>query len=130
MQQFVFYDKSKTEMEIIIDVLASENIRYKIKSFLVKDFIFNEDDEEDDDDEFIIIEEMYDITCFTTLEHFDFVKHLANERIKNKIHLERNYLLPSYIKKKKQKGKKKNVSRISKKNITNTCKRNTSKPKK
>lgn len=124
MQQFVFCDKSKPEMEIITDVLYSENIRYKIKSFLVKEFIFDEAEDEDNDDEFedfVIIEEMYNIICFTDLEHFDFVKHLANKKIKDRLNLERCYF--------KKAAKGKNVSRISKKNTTNTNKGNKSKRK-
>lgn len=123
MQQFVFYDKSKVEMETIIEVLTSENITYKIQKFLVKDFIFDEEEDED----FIIVEELYNIICYTDLEHFDFVKYLSIEKIEYKLSLERFYLLPPYIKGKQ--GNKKNVSRISKKNITNTNKRNKSKQK-
>ena len=133
---FVFCDKCKPEMEIITDVLYSEKIPYKINRFLVKDFIFddndndteieedNENNEDDEDSGIVIIEEKYDIICFTDLDHFDFIKYLANEKIKKQIYLERNYLLPAYVK-----GKKKRVLRVFKKTITNTNKRNRSKQK-
>lgn len=128
---FVFCDKCKPEMEIITDVLYSEKIPYKINRFLVKDFIFDdndkeieEDNEDDEDSGIVIIEEKYDIICFTDLEHFDFIKYLANEKIKKQIDLERNYLLPAY-----DNGEKKRVLRVFKKTIANTNKRNRSKQK-
>lgn len=107
--KFVFCDKSKVEMEIITDVLHEENIPYKIKSKIIKDMFFDDDDEPD----FMIVEELYDIECFTTLEYFDFVKHIAYKRIDNRIKLERDYIS-------KMKVGKKHVQRVSKKNTTDT----------
>lgn len=109
--KFVFYDKSKVEMEIITDVLSEERIPYKIKKYVVKDFIFSENDDDDDDDGICIVEEMYNIEVHTDLEHFDFVKAIAYKKIENRIHLERSYLM---------KEGKRNVQRVHKKNITNT----------
>lgn len=111
--KFVFCDKSKVEMEIITDVLHEENIMYKTKSKVIKDVFFDEDDEPD----FMIVEEVYEIECFTDLEHFDFVKHLAYKRIENRMKLERDYTS-------KLKVRKNNVQRVSKKNSTNTNNKN------
>lgn len=115
--KFIFTDKSIVEMGIITDVLTEENISYKLKRFIIKDYFFDEDDEDD----FMIIEEMYNIECFTDLEHFEFVKHLAATRIKNRIKLEKSFL--------KKAVRKKNVSQLSTENITNTNKRNKSQQK-
>jgi hypothetical protein len=108
--KFVFYDKSKVEMNVITDILYAEKIPYKIRPYIVKDFFFGDDDE-DDDDGFCIIEEMYNIECFTDLEHFEFVKSIAEEQIRNRLNLERCYL---------KKESKKRVQRVHKKNIANT----------
>ena len=124
MRKFVFYNKSEVEMNIITDVLYEEKILYKIKKFIVKDFIFN-DDEEDED--FCIIEEMYNIYCFTDLEHFDFVKHVAYNKIENRMKLEKFYMLEPYQEEKKV--SKKHVQRVSKKNTANTNRKRRSKPK-
>ena len=104
--EFVFNDKSKIEMNIITDVLYEEKIPYKLKKNILKSVFIDDEDEED----FVIFEELYDIHCFTDLEHFDFVKHIAYKKIEDRIHLERSYL----------KVRKKRVQRVSKKNITNT----------
>lgn len=112
MREFVFTDKCKVEMDIITDVLDTENIPYKLKKYLIKDIIFCDDE----DDDFIMVEELYNIHCFTDLDHFDFVKHIAYKKIEDKVHLERNFLLPAY----KRKVRKTNVQRVYKKNITNT----------
>ena len=109
--KFIFYDKSKVEMNIITDILYEEKISYKIKPYIVKDYFFDEED-------FCIIEELYNIECFTDLEHFDFVKHIAYKKIKNRINLEKCYL---------KKVSKKYVQRVYQKNTTNTNNRDTSK---
>lgn len=88
MREFVFNDISKVEMNIITDVLESEKIPYKIKKYVTKDYFF---DDEDDDD-FVIVEELYNVHCFTDLEHFDFVKHIAYKKIENRMNLEKCYL--------------------------------------
>ena len=111
--KFVFFDKSKVEMNIITDILSEENIFYKLKTKIKKDIFFDEEDEP----EFCIAEELYDINCFTDLEHFDFVKQLATERIENRMKLERDYIFTL-------KRKSKHVQRISKKNITDTNSKN------
>lgn len=105
---FVFFDKSKVEMEVITDLLYEENIPYKIKKFITKDYFFNDDDE----DNFMIVEELYEIICNTDLEHYDFIKSLANKRIRNRINLEKCYM--------QKVRKNKNVSRVHKENTTNT----------
>lgn len=104
--EFVFSDKSKVEMDIITDVLYEEKIPYKIKKNIIKSIFSDEDEDED----FIIVEELYDIHCFTDLEHFDFIKHVAYKKIENRIHLERSYL----------KVRRKHVHRVSKKNSSDT----------
>ena len=117
MRKFVFCDKSKVEMNIITDVLYDEKIPYKLETKEVKHFCFCDDEEEDD---FVFVEEMYNIHCFTDLEHFDFVKHIAYKKINQRIYLERCAL---------KKVSKKNVQRVSKKNTTNTHSKHRSKPK-
>lgn len=112
IREFVFTDKSIVEMNIITDVLIVEKIPYKLKTFIIKDYLFDDEGETD----FVIMEEMYNIHCFTDLEHFDFVKHIAYKKIEEKRKLEKNYLLPAYDKKKVRR----NVQRIHKKNSTNT----------
>ena len=109
---FVFSDKSKVEMEIITDLLHEENIPYKIKRYVMHDFFFEEDEDEDN---FVIIEELYEIDCYTDLYHFDFINALANKRIKDRIKLERCFM---------KKVRKQDVQRIYKKNITNTNNKN------
>lgn len=116
MRKFVFNDKSKVEMNIITDVLAEENIPCKILKFVVRDFFFDDEDEED----FCIIEEMYNIECFTDLEHYDFVKHIAYKKIEDRMKLEKCYI---------KEASKKRVQRVSKKNPTNTNTKRRSKPK-
>lgn len=116
--KFVFCDKSKVEMEIITDVLSDENIPFKIKTKVVKDVFFDEDDEPD----FMIVEELYEIDCFTDLAHFDFVKHVADKRIANRIKLEKDYLS-------KLKVRRNYVQRVPKKNSINTNSKHRSEPK-
>lgn len=115
--KFVFVDKSKVEMEIITNVLHEENIRYKIKSKIIKDMFIDEDDEPD----FIIVEELYDIECFTDLEYFDFVKYVADKRFENRIKLEKDYI--------SKKKARKDVQWLPKKNITNSDSKHRSKRK-
>ena len=110
--KFVFCDKSKTEMNVITNVLYEEKIPHKIRPYLVKDYFFSEDD---DDDDFCIVEEMYNIEVYTDLEHFDFVKAIAYKKIKDRIQLEKCYI---------KKVSKKHVQRVHKKDITNTDNRN------
>ena len=109
--KFVFFDKIKTEFNIITDILNQENIPYKIQKKLVNNFFLD-----DDDEDFVIVEELYDIHCFTDLKHFEFVKHIADKKIENRLNLERCFW--------KKARRKKNVQRISKKNITNTNRKN------
>ena len=116
--EFVFCDKSRIEMDIITDVLVEENIPYKIVTKIIKDYFF--DNEDEDEEDFMIIEELYDIHCFTNFEHFEFVKHVGDKRIKQRIHLERSFL---------KKGSKKSVQRVHKKNTTNTNNKNRNKSK-
>ena len=100
-------------MNIITDVLQEENIPYKLKKILIKN-VFIDDDEEED---FVITEELYDIHCFTDLKHFDFVKHISDKKISDRIILEK-----SYLKEFKERGK--HVQRIFKKNTSNTDNKN------
>ena len=116
--KFIFYDKSAVEMSIITDVLYEEKIPYKIKKYIVKDFIFGDNEDDEDDEDFCIIEELYNIEIYTDLEHFDFIKQIADERIKNRINLEKCFL---------QESEKDNVRQLHKKNTTNTNNRDKSK---
>lgn len=111
--KFVFYEKSKIEAGIIIDILAEEKIPHKIIKKIVESYFFDDEDEED----FLIREEIFDIHCFTDLEHFDFVKYLSDKRIKTKLHLDKCFY------KKVRKG----VRQLHKKNITHTDTGNTGK---
>ena len=97
--RFVFFDKTETEMELIVEVLKSENIYYKIERKITHSCFFDIEEEED----FIISEEFYNIICFTDLNHFDFVKKIAEEKIENMYHLEKCYI-KSFKRKKKQRA--------------------------
>lgn len=122
--EFVFSDKCKVDMDVITDLLYEEKIPYKINKYIRQDYFFDEDDEEDD---IVIVEELYNIHCFTDLDHFDFIKHLADKKIADRIKLESFYLMKSY--KKKKEVSKKNVQRIHKKNTANPNSKNRNKPK-
>lgn len=110
--KFVFFDKSNTEADIILRLLIQENMPFYIKRKVTKDIFFGEDDDED----IIICEELFDIHINTDLEHFDYIKSVADKRIENRIYLEKCYLKSS------RKGR--NVQRLFKKNITNTNRKN------
>lgn len=117
--KFIFYDKSKVEMNIITDVLYEEKIPYKLKKYLVQDFVIESDDDDDDEEENIcIIEEMYNIEIYTDLAHFDFIKQITDKKIQNRLQLEKCFL---------QESEKNNVLQLHKKNITNPNNRDKSK---
>lgn len=113
--EFVFCNKSKMEMDVITDVLHEENISYKIRKKVVENVFFDDEDDED----FVIIEETYEVHCFTDLEHFDFIKTITDEKIKNRIKLERCYIKKAKV--------RKDVQAISKKDNRDTINRNQSK---
>ena len=74
--KFVFSDNNEHEANIIANFLNQENISFKTSVRKVPIFIDYEDDEPYD---FV---EIFDITCNTDLEHFDFVKNITNKKIK------------------------------------------------
>lgn len=113
--KFVFYDKTNDETNIITNILYTEKITYFVKEKIIKSFFFAE---EEDDDCAIIVEKLYDIYVYTDLAHFDFVKIVANKKLKEIKKLERCY---------RKKVNKKNVCGLFKKNLANTNIRNTNK---
>lgn len=108
--EFVFYDKTQTEADLISTILKEENISYKLKKKVLKTVVCDEEEDED----LIFYEDSYEVRCYTDLEHFEFIKHLATKQLSDRIKLEQMYLL------KKTKGRKKHVQRVSKKGATDT----------
>lgn len=106
--EFIFLNKNDLETDIITTVLIEEKIPFYLKKKVVKTCLFSDDIEEDD---VMIIEEFYDIHTYTDLNHFDFVKIVANKKIEEIKKLERCF---------KKKVSKKDVCGLLKKNITNT----------
>lgn len=85
--KFVFYDKMEYEADIIADILDSEGIKFQTKQYFVEIPMFPDSIE---DDEFAV-SERFDITVNTSVEHFDFVKRLADEKIEHINKLNRCY---------------------------------------
>lgn len=81
--KFVFPDKCEIETDIITSILTDEKIPYKIKRNVSENHI------ENDEEEFVIVEELFDIICYTDLDHFDYVKYIACQKLINIIKLER-----------------------------------------
>lgn len=74
---FVFPNNTESEADIIANFLAQENISFKTKERKEPIYCDCEDDEPCD---YLSI---YDIVCFTDLEHFDFVKNITSKKIEN-----------------------------------------------
>ena len=106
--RFVFFEKDLVETNIIIDILSSENISFQTKAIEIEHVFFDDIEEK----ELIITENLYDIYINTDLEHYDFVKKIADKKIEDRLNLERCYMLKA--------RDKKNVQRVHKKNITDT----------
>ena len=94
--KFVFLDNSEYEADIITKVLSQENILFKTKERKLPVYFDDEDDEPCD------YMSLYDITCFTDLAHYDFVKKITNKKIDNIKILNKIY----YTKKAAKRGKK------------------------
>lgn len=79
---FNFIDKTELEADIIAEVLQSENIAFKTKKRYAHAYY---DIPNGNDCEFAssITIPIYTITAFTTVEHFEFVKKITEERLKN-----------------------------------------------
>lgn len=79
---FNFIDKTELEADIIAEVLQSENIAFKTKKRYAHAYY---DTPNDNGCEFAssITIPIYTITAFTTIEHFEFVKKITEERLKN-----------------------------------------------
>lgn len=107
--EFVFYDKSHTEADLISTILKEENISYKMNKKVLKTVVCDEEEDED----LIFYEDSYEVRCYTDLAHFEYIKHLAYKQLSDRVKLERIYL-------KKTKGKKKHVQRVSKKGVVDT----------
>ena len=75
---FIFPNNTEAEADIIANFLAQENISFKTKEHREPVFCDCEDDEPCD---YISI---YDIICFTDLQHFDFVKAMTDEKIEKR----------------------------------------------
>ena len=75
MQEFVFTDNNENEADIITNVLYQENILFKTRQRKVPVYCDCEDDEPCD------YMDIYDISCFTDLEHYDFVKSITDKKI-------------------------------------------------
>ena len=93
---FVFLDNNEYEADIITKVLSQENILFKTKERRLPLYI------DDDDEEPCDFVSLYDITCFTDLAHYDFVKKITNKKIDDVKILNKIY----YTKKAAKKGKK------------------------
>lgn len=81
---FVIYDKTEYEMDIITDILDEENIKYNTKRH-AKEYM-----DCPIGTAFIMV---YDICVNTTYEHLEFVKFLADKRIKERNHIKNCYNL-------------------------------------
>lgn len=111
--RFVFCDKSDLETDIITDMLYTEKIPYKVKSKPV--YVCFADEEEEDCE--CIHKTIYDIYVNTDLEHFDFIKVIAEKKIRERVKLELSYL----------KKARRNVQRVHKKSVADTDSKNPSK---
>lgn len=78
MTLFIIERKSLTETDIIIDVLKSENIPYKLRPIKMDVTPWSEGKTIG-----------YDIEVFTDLEHFDFANKLIEEKTNQIIYLEK-----------------------------------------
>ena len=72
---FVFPNNTENEADVIAEFLLQENIPFKTKERKEPIFCDCEDDEPYD---YISI---YDISCYTDLQHFDFVKTITDKKI-------------------------------------------------
>lgn len=114
--KFVFCDKSDLETNIITNVLQTEKIPYKVKSKKVHCYFF--DEEEDEDNECMVrVANVYDIFVNTDLEHYDFVKTIAENEIRKIVKLEICYM---------KQARRRYVQRVHKKSIANTNNRDKS----
>lgn len=95
--KFVFVDKNSIETDIITDILAEEHIQYKVleQHTMVMSMPFMATE--------IVT---YNIEVNTSLEYFDFINELVNEKIRNYTDLEAFYRMPSYRKNRKSRIKK------------------------
>ena len=80
--EYIIYDKSEYEMDIITDILEEENIKYRTKRH-AKEYASCPVGKA-----YIMV---YDICVNTSYENLNFIKYLADKRIKQKIHLENCY---------------------------------------
>jgi len=111
---FVFPDNTEKEADIIVDFLSEENISFKTK--VRKEPIYC-DGENDEPCDYIPI---YDIVCFTDLQHFDFVKTITDKKIKNFRAL--NEIFYSKIGKRSKKVRER-IEKVLNKNINDEKKR-------
>lgn len=79
---YIIYDKTEYEMDIITDILEEENIKYNTKRH-AKEYMDCPIGKA-----FIVV---YDIAIDTTYEHLEFIKFLADKRIKERNHIEKCY---------------------------------------
>lgn len=80
--KYILYDKTEYEMDIITDILEEENIKYNTKRH-AKEYMDCPIGKA-----FIVV---YDIAIDTTYEHLEFIKFLADKRIKERNHIEKCY---------------------------------------
>ena len=106
---FVFPNNTESEADIVANFLAQENIPFKTKERREPIYCDCEDDEPCD---YIPI---YDITCFTDLQHFDFVKIKTDKKIENFRAL--NKVFYSKIGKRSKKVRERIEKVLNKKNI-------------
>ena len=106
--KFVFCDKSDLETNIITNVLQTEKIPYKVKSKKVHACFY--DEEEDDYECMFQVANVYDIFVNTDLEHYDFVKAIAENEIRKIVKLEICYM---------KQARRRYVQRVHKKSIAN-----------
>jgi hypothetical protein len=80
--KYVFLDHNEYTAGMVIDILKSENIRYKLET---KKIGWGESDY------------IYNITIDTTPEHILFVIKLVREKLEPYVNAEKNFMLPSYV---------------------------------
>lgn len=78
---FNFIDKTEIEADIIANVLQSENIMFKTKRRYIHAYYDGDNDDFELQNPIII--PIYTITAFTTIEHFEFVKKITEDRMQN-----------------------------------------------
>lgn len=78
--KFVFFDQCELCADTIIDILQSEGISYKVKSYDRRPFG----------------QILYDITIDTSFEHWLFVQKIAVDKLTPYMRAEKSYMLPSY----------------------------------